>query len=735
MKTTAPTDEINKIIQADHHDPFTVLGIHELGKDVVVRAFVPGAAEIAVIDIHDRDNRYQMTMVDSAGFFETLIPGRKVFAYDLHIVTYRGEHSINRDPYSFLPMLGEMDLYLFNEGKHYEIHNKLGAHIMEVDGVKGTRFAVWAPSARRVSVVGDFSGWDGRKYLMRSLESSGVWEIFLPGVGKGALYKYEIKAQNGDVFDKADPYAYANELRPKTASVVWEVDAYEWDDGDWVKKRSDVNPLSQPMSVYEAHLGSWAKSPDGSGWLSYRELAPLLVEYCDRQKYTHIELMPISEYPYDPSWGYQVTGYFSPTSRFGDPDDFKYFVDFFHNHGIGVIVDWVPAHFPKDAFGLRQFDGTPLYEHGDWRKGEHKDWGTLIFDYGRPEVANFLISSVLFWLEYYHLDGIRVDAVASMLYLDYSKQDGEWAANEFGGNENLDAIEFLKNMNIVVHEKFPGVMTIAEESTSWPGVSSPTYLGGLGFTMKWNMGWMNDILEYFSKDPIHRKHHHNKLTFTILYAFHENFVLPLSHDEVTHGKGSMLNKMPGDTWQKFANLRLLYGYMFAHPGKKLLFQGNDIGQWNEWDYDKSVDWDLLRFAPNARLQRYMIDLGEMYSREKSLFEIDSSFDGFEWVDLHDWEGSTISFIRKAVDPSDYILFVFNFTPVPRWNHRLGVPESGYFEEILNSDSEIYYGSNLGNQGGVWAEEKPMCEKPYSINITLPPLSVTAFKPKRAEKAE
>lgn len=728
MSLTAQQTEIDRLINADHHDPHTVLGIHEVKDGVAVRAYIPDMAEIAVIDIHDRKKRYHMERVRE-NFFEAVIPGRSVFAYDLHMVNYRGEHFTNRDPYSFLPSLGEMDLYLFNEGNHHEIHKKLGAHVMEVDGVRGTRFAVWAPNARRVSVVGEFCEWDGRRYQMRSLGHSGVWEIFIPGVTESAIYKFEIKAKNGDVFDKADPYAYAGELRPNTASVVWNIDAYQWDDSEWMKWRRENDQLNRPISIYEAHLGSWARKEDG-GWMSYREMAPLLVEYLKRQGYTHIELMPIGEFPYDPSWGYQVTGYFCPTSRFGTPDDFKYFVDFFHNHGLGVIVDWVPAHFPKDAFGLRRFDGTALYEHEDWRKGEHKDWGTLIFNYGRPEVANFLLSSALFWLEYYHLDGLRVDAVASMLYLDYSKGPGEWAPNIYGGNENLEAIEFIKKFNTIVHARFPGVLTIAEESTAWPGVSRPVHLGGLGFSLKWNMGWMHDILEYFSKDSIHRKYHHNNLTFAMLYAFHENFVLPLSHDEVTYGKGSILNKMPGDTWQKFANARALYGYMFAHPGKKLLFQGADIAQWNEWNYDASVDWDLLKYAPHARLQRYMADLGHIYQNEKSLWEIDFSYDGFAWLDFHDWESSIISFMRKSKDPSDYTIFVFNMTPVPRWDYRLGVPEDTHYEEIINSDSEIYYGSNLGNFGGVHSESSPCHGQPCSIRITLPPLAMVGFKPAR-----
>jgi len=730
MKPSISGKDIDKIINAEHHDPYSILGIHETPDGVAVRAFAPEAAEIAVIDIHNRDLQYPMTRINDDGFFETTIPDRGIFAYDLHIVTYKGDHNIQRDPYSFMPLVGEMDLYLFNEGKHYEIHKKLGAHIINVDGADGVRFAVWAPNAARVSVVGDFCDWDGRRYQMRLLGVSGVWEIFIPGLAQGTLYKFEIRSKNGDVFSKSDPFAYASELRPKTASVVWDALRYKWSDERWMTKRRTRELLDRPMSIYEAHLGSWARNPERNEWLTYRELAPLLVEYCKQQRYTDIELMPITEFPYDPSWGYQVTGYFSPTSRFGSPDDFKYFVEYFHNHDIGVIVDWVPAHFPKDDFGLRRFDGTALYEHEDWRQGEHKDWGTLIFNYGRHEVRNFLLSSVLFMLEYYHLDGIRVDAVASMLYLDYSKEPGEWTPNRYGGNENLDAIKFLQQLNVVVHEKYPGVVTLAEESTSWAGVSRPTYLGGLGFTMKWNMGWMNDILGYFSVDPVFRKYHHGALTFAMLYAFHENFVLTLSHDEVVHGKGSLLSKMPGDTWRKFANLRLLFGYLYAHPGKKMIFQGSDLGQWSEWDHEKSVDWGLLKYAPHARLQSYMADLGDMYLQNRCMWEIDFSHEGFEWVDFNDSESSVISFIRKARDPSDYMIFVFNFTPVPRHGYKIGTPELLFYKEVLNSDSGIYYGSNTGNAGGVWAERTPFHKWPCSITATLPPLGMLAFKPCR-----
>ncbi|MBF0170210.1 MAG: 1,4-alpha-glucan branching protein GlgB [Nitrospinae bacterium] len=730
MSSTAAPHDIERIIHADHHDPFSVLGIHPVKGGVAVRAFNPEAAEMAVVELHNRENRWGMERIHDAGFFEVFIPNRQVFAYDLHLVTWRGEVSLNRDPYSFLPLIGEMDLYLFNEGNHYEIHKRLGAHVVEVDGMVGVRFAVWAPGAQRVSVVGPFCEWDGRRFPMRVMGGSGVWELFIPGMGEHTLYKFEIKGVHNEVFLKADPYAYASELRPKSASVVWDHGHYLWGDDDWVARRRKSNPLTLPMSVYEVHLGSWARSPDGAAWLSYRELAPRMAEYCKTHGYTHIELLPVSEFPFDGSWGYQVTGYFSPTCRFGDPDDFKYFVDFLHNHDVGVIVDWVPAHFPKDEQGLRMFTGQPVYEHPDPRRGEHKDWGTLIFDYGRPEVANFLISSALFWIEYYHLDGIRVDAVASMLYLDYSREPGEWTPNQYGGNENLDAIEFLRKLNIVIHEKFPGVVTVAEESTSFPAVSRPVYLGGLGFTMKWNMGWMHDMLEYFAKDPVYRKYHHSNLTFAMLYAFTENFVLPLSHDEMVHGKGSMLDKMPGDDWQKFANLRALYAYMYAFPGKKLLFQGADFGQRSEWKWDASLDWHLLRHRPHARQLSFFADLANLYRREPAFWEVDDSYAGFDWIDCNDHENSTISFLRKGKSPGDHIVCVFNLTPVPRYDYRLGVPERVWYAELLNSDSEIYGGSNMGNLGGAMADDWGAHGRPHSLRITLPPLSALYFKPVR-----
>lgn len=730
MKSTVTDQDIGRITQANHHDPFSILGVHETADGVSIRVFAPEAKEVSAVNIHDRKLKYKLEKRHPDGFFETFIKGKKVFAYDLDILRHDGRRVVGRDSYSFLPLLGELDLHLFNEGNHYEIHKKLGANIVKVDGVSGVSFAVWAPNVRRASVVGDFCDWDGRRYQMRVLGGSGVWEIFIPGVAKNAIYKFEFLSSDGRLFTKSDPYAYAGELRPKTANVVWDVDAYEWNDAGHMAKRAGRDLLNRPMNIYEIHLASWARRPEDNGWLTYRELAPLLADYCKRQNYTDVELMPITEFPYDPSWGYQVIGYFSPTARFGSPDDFKFFVDHLHKHDIGVIVDWVPAHFPKDDFGLSRFDGTALYEHDDPRLGEHKDWGTLIFNYGRHEVSNFLLSSVLFLLEYYHLDGIRVDAVASMLYLDYSKEPGEWLPNQYGGNENLDAIRFLQQMNSVIHGKFPGVVTLAEESTAWPGVSKPTYLGGLGFTMKWNMGWMHDTLDYFCKDPVFRKYHQGMLTFSMLYAFHENFVLPLSHDEVVHGKGALLSKMPGDYWQKFANLRLLFGYMYAHPGKKLNFQGGEIGQWNEWNHEQSVEWGLLYHDAHKGLQKFSADLGGLYLGNKSMWEVDFSHEGFEWVDFNDSDNSVISFMRKARDPKDYLLFVFNFTPVPRSGYRIGVMENLYYEEVLNSDGWAYYGSNVGNGGGVWADYHGCHHWPHSITVTLPPLGMIAFKPKR-----
>ncbi|HXX56725.1 MAG TPA: 1,4-alpha-glucan branching protein GlgB [Thermodesulfovibrionales bacterium] len=627
-------------------------------------------------------------------------------------------------------LLTDFDLHLIGEGSHYRQYEKLGARLTEMDGARGVHFAVWAPNAKRVSVIGDFNGWNAAAHPMMNLGDSGIWALFVPGLGEGEIYKYEIRSKiRKYTTQKSDPFGFYFEKRPKSASIVYDIDGYLWGDDSWIRKRVETDWLSSPISIYEVHLGSWMRVPEeDERWLTYRELAERLIPYAQEMGYTHIELLPINEHPLDASWGYQTIGYFAPTSRFGEPKDFMYFVDRCHAAGIGVILDWVPAHFPTDGHGLGFFDGTCLYEHEDPRKGFHPDWGTKIFNYGRSEVRGYLLSSALFWLEKYHIDGLRVDAVASMLYLDYSRKEGEWIPNRYGGRENLEAIDFIKKFNIVAHEQHPGILTFAEESTAWPQVSKPTYLGGLGFSMKWNMGWMNDTLEYFSKDPVHRKYHHGNLTFSLLYAFSENFVLPLSHDEVVHGKRSLLDKMPGDMWQKFANLRLLLGFMFGHPGKKLLFMGGDFGQWDEWNFDRSLDWHLLDTEPHQGLQRFVKDLNRLYLSEPSFHEVDFESTGFEWIDFHDVEGSAISFLRRAKNQSDHTVFTCNLTPVPRYKYRIGVPQEGFYQEILNSDSDFYWGSNMGNAGGILAEPIPFQLRPYSLNITLPPLAVTVFKP-------
>jgi len=630
-------------------------------------------------------------------------------------------------------VLTDFDLHLIGEGSHFKKYEKLGSHVMEIDGTKGVHFAVWAPNAKSVSVIGDFNGWNPTVHPMQTLGRSGIWELFVSGLGEGTLYKFEIRSRYRKyTVQKADPFAYYFELRPKSASVVYDLSGYQWDDSKWMESRPKVNWFESPVAIYEVHLGSWMRVPkEGDRWLTYRELAEKLIPYVKEMGFTHIELLPVTEHPLDASWGYQTLGYFAPTSRFGEPKDFMYFIDRCHQAGLGVILDWVPAHFPTDGHGLGFFDGTCLYEHEDPKRGFHPDWGTMIFNYGRNEVRSFLISNAIFWFEKYHIDGLRVDAVASMLYLDYSRKQGEWIPNIYGGRENLEAIDFIKKFNEVSHHYHHGILTIAEESTAWSNVSRPTYLGGLGFSMKWNMGWMNDTLEYLSKDPVHRKYHHNNLTFSLLYAFSENFILPLSHDEVVHGKRSLLDKMPGDVWQKFANLRALYGFMYAHPGKKLLFMGGEFGQWTEWDCDRSLDWNLLEFEPHKALQRYVRDLNRIYRSEPSLCEKDSEHLGFEWIDFHDVEGSTISFLRRARDPDDFTVFVCNFTPVPRLNYRIGVPASGFYEELLNSDSSIYGGSNMGNTGGTYSDNARKHHRPFSISLTLPPLSVLIFKPREA----
>jgi len=736
MKQLVSDEVIRAIIQTEHHDPFQILGLHKVetsGKPaIVVRAFRPDATSVYVVDVRNGD-KFPMQKLHKAGFFEVVIDKRsEAFPYRLGAAYPSGATTEYHDSYGFIPTLGELDLYLFNQGNHHLAYEKLGAHPMVMDfmgtKVDGIAFAVWAPNAKRVSVIGDFNHWDGRAHVMRSLGNSGVWEIFVPGLGLNQNYKYEVKTQDDSLMEKSDPFAFYAEIRPKTASKIYDISGYSWADGGWMDRRPSRDWLKEPVSIYECHLGSWARVPDeGNRFLTYRELAPRLTKYLKDTGYTHLELLPVTEHPLDASWGYQVTGFFAPTSRFGSPRDFMYFVDHLHQNDIGVILDWVPAHFPKDYHGLARFDGTALYEHSDPRQGEHRDWDTFIFNYGRNEVKNFLISSALFWLDKYHIDGLRVDAVASMLYLDYSRKDGEWIPNRYGGRENLEAIEFLKYMNSITYQKYPGIMTIAEESTAYAGVSKPCHMGGLGFGFKWNMGWMNDTLTYFVKDPIYRTHHQSQITFPLIYAFHENFINVISHDEVVHGKGSLLGKMPGDVWQKFANCRLLYAFMYGMPGKKLTFMGADIGQWNEWNSNQSLDWNLLEYESHQGLNRLVTHLNHLYKNEPALHQKDCDGGGFCWIDFSDAVSSIASWYRKGDNPDELIVFVANLTPVPRQGYRVGLPRGGFFREILNTDSTMYYGSNIGNHGGVWAEPFGWQGQPFSAPLNLPPLAMVAFK--------
>jgi 1,4-alpha-glucan branching enzyme len=627
-------------------------------------------------------------------------------------------------------LLTQDDLYLFNEGTHSRLYNKLGAHPLTANGTYGTYFAVWAPNAAQVSVIGEFNHWDKASHALSSRGQSGIWEGFIPGVGGGTIYKYHIISRyQGYQVDKSDPLAFYNEVPPRTASTVWDL-SYVWEDQQWMATRQSRNELSAPIAIYEVHLGSWMRVPEeGHRSLTYRELAPKLTDHVTRLGFTHVELLPVMEHPFYGSWGYQTTGYYAPTSRYGTPQDLMYLIDYLHQHGIGVILDWVPSHFPTDEHGLGFFDGTHLYEHADMRQGLHPDWNSFIFNYGRNEVQSFLLSSALFWLEKYHADGLRVDAVASTLYLDYSRQAGGWIPNAYGGRENLAAIAFLRRFNETVYQDFPAVQTFAEDSTSWPMVSRPTYVGGLGFGMKWDMGWMHDTLSYMARDPVYRTYHHNLLTFRMLYAFTENFVLPLSHDEVVHGKGSLLGKMPGDDWRKFANLRLLYGYMHTQPGKKLLFMGGEFGQWREWNHDESLDWHLCQYAPHVGLQRWVEDLNQLYRAEPGLHELDAHPAGFEWIDCNDAPGSIVSCLRKGRSTDDVLLVVCNFTPIPRLNYRVGAPRAGFWQEVRNSDAQEYGGGGYGNMGGVEAAPIPCHGRPHSLNLTLPPLSVVFFKHK------
>lgn len=719
---------VNAILEARHGDPFGFLGMHVVRGAIVVRVFLPWAKRVEVVDANTGELVAELPRVHREGFFAGTVGGRHhLFAYRLRAETERGSVEIE-DPYRFPKVLGDLDVHLLAEGNHLHAYEKLGAHCIEMDGVPGVSFAVWAPNAQRVSVVGGFNDWDGRRHPMRLRHSCGVWELFLPHLVAGQPYKYEILGAQGRVLPlKADPYARQAEQPPKTASVVAAPSHHDWRDRAWMEARWQHNDRQAPVSIYEVHLGSWRRKAErGGGFLTYRELADELVPYVRDMGFTHIEVLPITEFPFDGSWGYQPIGLFAPTSRFGTPDDFRYFVDSCHAAGIGIWLDWVPGHFPTDEHGLAWFDGTALYEHADPRQGFHQDWNTLIYNYGRREVTNFLYSSALYWAQEFHLDGIRVDAVASMLYLDYSRKAGEWVPNQFGGRENLDAIAFLRRMNELVFGQGNGATTAAEESTAWPMVSRPVYVGGLGFGFKWNMGWMHDTLSFISKQPIHRKYHHNDLTFGLLYAFQENFILPLSHDEVVHGKGSIFGRMPGDRWQRFANIRAYYAFMWTHPGKKLLFMGSEFAQEREWNHDASLDWHLLDDPMHRGVQMLVRDLNRLYRATPALHLFDSEPEGFAWIDASNWEESIISYLRRGRAPEDLVLVVCNFTPVPREGYRIGVPRAGRWRERINTDAGDYGGSGIGNAGEVHADDVPMHGQPHSLNLKLPPLATVIF---------
>jgi 1,4-alpha-glucan branching enzyme len=722
------------LVEGRNPDPFALLGPHRQSGASVIRTMQPAAraVEVRVLVPGAGSAFHPMRRRHEQGLFEAILPasvGGEVPDYRLR-VTFAGDRVLEiDDPYRYGRILTDFDLHLFGEGTHHRIFEKLGAHRMSVGITTGVHFAVWAPNAQRVSVVGDFNGWDGRVHPMRLLAPAGVWEVFVPDLPDGEKYKFEVRTKAGAILKKTDPFGVAFEPPPQTASIVHDISSYQWGDVEWMRTRPDHGSwLGRPLSVYEVHLGSWARVPeDGNRFLTYRELAYRLVPYVKDLGFTHIELLPVMEHPFSGSWGYQVLGFFAPTSRFGPPEDFKFFVDACHQAGLGVILDWVPGHFPKDAHGLAEFDGTALYEHADPRQGEHQDGGTLIFNYGRTEVRNVLLSNALFWLEEYHVDGLRVDAVASMLYLDYSRRAGEWIPNQYGGRENLAAIGFLQQLNTLTHGEYPGTITAAEESTAWPGVSRPVHLGGLGFTYKWNMGWMHDVLEYVSRDPVYRRWDHNLLTFSGLYMFTENFILPFSHDEVVHGKGALLDRPAGDAWQKYATLRALYGFMYAHPGKKLLFMGGEFAQWREWNHDRSLDWHLLDDPAHAGVKRYVQALHQHYRAEPALHECDFDPSGFRWIDCHDNENSVISFLRAARNHREFVVSIFNFTPVPKGGYRVGVPEPGFWVELINSDSSMFGGGNVGNGGGVPSEPIAAHGFDHSIRLTLPPLACLLLK--------
>jgi 1,4-alpha-glucan branching enzyme len=727
---TLPDNVIQDVAHGVHADPFAVLGMHTVNEVLIVRAFRPGVEKLVVVD-KDQGTSYVMTRIAETGLYEVVLQGVQApFSYSLESTSSDGGVLLYEDPYAFPDFLTDFDEYLLAEGTHLGMYEKLGAHLDVVSGYPGVRFAVWAPNAARVSVVGDFNSWDGRCHPMRFHHASGIWDLFIPGLKEAALYKYEIRTHQFDyTVAKSDPVGFYGEVRPQTASIVWDIDKYVWHDDEWLESRSKHDDLERPINVYEVHLGSWRRK-ENDRWLTYNELALELVPYVKDMGYTHIELLPIAEHPLDGSWGYQVTGYFATTSRFGTPDEFMAFVDACHQAGIGVILDWVPAHFPRDEHGLSYFDGTFLYEHADPRLGAHPDWGTLIFNYGRNEVCQFLVSNAMFWLDKYHIDGLRVDAVASMLYLDFSREEGQWIPNRYGGRENLEAINFIRYFNEQVHANYPDVLTIAEESTSYAGITHNVKNGGLGFDLKWNMGWMHDSLQYMSNDPIYRAFHHGTLTFSLLYAFSENFLLPFSHDEVVHLKKSMLDKMPGDLWRKFANWRALLAYQISHPGKKMLFMGGEFGQWREWTEERSLDWHLLeQEAKHGQLQHFVRELNRIYLNQSELFEDDYSWQGFTWLDLHDAQRSILSYARHSPKNGNTILIACNFTPVTRYEYRLGVAQPGVYEELLNSDSEEFGGSGVVNSDHIESLSQPIHEQPHSIEITLPPLGVVYLKRK------
>jgi 1,4-alpha-glucan branching enzyme len=721
-----PAGEIERLVAGEHPDPHSVLGAHRADGGIVVRAHRPGAESIRVLP--QRGEPVELALQHPAGVFEGVLPRRRTLPrYRLEIRYPDSPPVVLRDPYSFAPTLGELDLHLIGEGRHERLWEALGAHPRTIDGSRGTAFAVWAPAARSVSLVGDFNAWNERAHPMRSLGAAGVWELFVPEAAVGHAYKFAIRGADGAVRLKADPLALRAELPPRTGSVIFEP-GFEWHDETWQERRRASEPHAAPISVYEVHLGSWRLNTlEGNRSLTYTELADELADYALGLGFTHVELMPVMEHPFTGSWGYQVTGYYAPTSRYGSPDEFRAFVDQLHARGLGVILDWVPAHFPRDEFALVRFDGTALYEHEDPRRGAHPDWGTLVFNYGRTEVRNFLVANALFWFSQYHADGLRVDAVASMLYRDYSRKAGEWIPNEYGGREDLDAIAFLEQLNVVVHGREPGAIVAAEESTAWPGVSRPTYLGGLGFSFKWNMGWMHDTLEYFRRDPAHRSHHHGELTFSLMYAFTENFVLPLSHDEVVHGKGSLLDKMPGDRWQQLANLRALYGYMWAHPGKKLLFMGGEFAQEREWSHERSLDWHLLERPEHRGVQSLVADLNRVYRDEPALWQLDSEPDGFAWLELNDAAANVIAFARFSSAGERVLVCVCNFSPVPRPGYRVGLPRAGAWREVLNTDASAYGGSGVGNEA-ITAEATGWHGQQWSAELELPPLGVVWLTP-------